>query len=305
MTRSEESTSHISTTQLLSFLGVSVLMIQLSILILLPPVKNSTQKASLSDDNFPVILLGLPRSGSIAVHDYFQCHERQSAHYCCGGKSTQFPCLDEQTCGDCVLKNLQGHRPAFDNCGEVPILVWSQFDVETADAWFLPQHFSLGLLHQAYPNATWILNTRGSAREWAESIFHWHSLTRRFLTSFGLPLDAPHAITIPPPSPRDKVTAEDIEMDMQRQLDARVHNDTEHLRKLALLQRIYENHTATVYQWAHQFSSHLFLHINVDDDASLRLLDQVFSLDSAKQGCQWTFQSPTQDWKDFVFPLKT
>jgi hypothetical protein len=48
----------------------------------------------------------------------------------------------------------------------------------------------------------------------------------------------------------EKVTAEEIEQDMQRQLESRVYNQTEHVRKLALLQRIYENHTATVYQWA-------------------------------------------------------
>jgi len=262
-----------------------------------------------------VIMLGLPRSGSLAVHKYFQCRGWTSSHYCCGraGGATSFPCLDAEgpTCGDCVWENLKNHRPAFDHCGGEDgttnsVQVWSQYDVETADAWFLPQHFALGLLHQSYPNATWILNTRGSSREWAESIFHWHSMTRRFFKSFHLPLDPPHAITKTPPGPKDKVTAEEVELDMTRQLKARVYNETEHLRKLVLLQRIYENHTATIYQWARQFPSHPFLHITVDDEeTSLAALDQTFGFDSKETGskCQWNFESPTDDWKDFRFPF--
>ncbi len=305
MPRRGDSPSNFPTITLLcSYVGVVILFVQLGVLFLLPPVRKSSFKTSSIEKNSPVILLGLPRSGSLAIHDYFQCHGWKSAHYCCGGTSTKFPCLKEQTCGDCVLKNLKGHRPAFVECGDGQVLIWSQFDVETADAWFLPQHFALGLLHQAYPNATWILNTRGSAREWAESVFHWHSMTRRFLTTFGLPVEPLHAMTIPPPSPDEKVTPREIEVDMQRQLDARVYNQTEHLRKFALLQRTYDNHTATIYHWAYQFQSHPFLHINVDDaSSSLKLLDQVFDLNSASKKCQWTFQSPTEDWKDFAFPF--
>lgn len=198
---------------------------------------------------------------------------------------------------------MKKHHPPFERCGKDQVLVWSQFDVETPDKWFLPQHFALGLLHEAYPNATWILNTRGSSREWAESVFHWHSMTRRFFATYGLPLDPPHAMTIPPPSPEDTVTPEEIELDMQLQLDARVYNRTEHLRKLALLQRIYENHTATIYHWVYQFPTHPFLHVNVDEKSSLKLLDRAFHLDSDSRQCAWTFQSPTDDWKDFTFPF--
>jgi hypothetical protein len=197
---------------------------------------------------------------------------------------------------------MKKHRLPFESCGSDQVLVWSQFDVETSDKWFLPQHFALGLLHDAYPNATWILNTRESSREWAESVLHWHSMTSRFFATYGQPL---YAMTIPPPSPDDTVTAEEIESDMQLQLDARIHNRTEHLRKLAILQHIYENHTATIYRWAYQFPTHPFLHVNVDEKSSLALLDQAFQLDSDNQRCLWTFRSPTDDWKDFTFPFGT
>lgn len=326
----------------LSFLGLAISILQLGVFLVLSIEKQQQQNAGNTgrrltigehapaaggpNQNAPVILLGLPRSGSLAIHEYLECQGWTSAHYCCGkqhatSKSTKFPCLDGAgpTCGDCVLKNLKGHRPAFSDCGSstTTTVIWSQYDVETADAWFLPQHFALGLLHQAYPNATWILNTRGSAREWAESMFHWHGMTRRFLTTFGgLPMvEQPlHAMTIPPPAATDKVTPEELEVDMQLQLDARVYNQTEHLRKLVLLQRIYENHTATVYRWARHFPSHPFVHINVDGDATneksiLSTLDRIMVVGSrsrkGKSGCQWNFQSPTQDWKDFSFPFET
>lgn len=356
-------------TKILSFVAIGILILQMGIFLVLSLVgstssttttTSTTVSSSTNNSNYyriahpttaaaPVILLGLPRSGSLAIHKYMECHGWTSAHYCCGANNnnknaqgqggaaaaataTAFPCWGDAgpTCGDCVLKNLKGHRPAFTECGIVSsstttTMIWSQFDVETADAWFLPQHFALGLLHEAYPNATWILNTRGSAREWAESIYHWHGMTRRFLTTFGLPVDGtPHAMTVPPPAAHDKVTAQEIEVDMQRQLDARVYNQTEHLRKLALLQRIYENHTATIYQWARQFPSHPFLHISVDDkdkddevassSSSSRspssILDQAFGLKGdggapMTGSCQWSFQSPTEDWKDFSFPFST
>ena len=161
---------------------VIILIVQVGVFLALSLSQNENQitgrpsssmlGARPSVDNIPVILLGFPRSGSLAIHQFFQCHGWNSAHYCCGSdtaerSATQFPCLDEAgpTCGDCVLKNLKGHRPAFTDCkkkgkeenqnnnnnnniiNHENMMIWSQFDVETADAWFLPQHFALGLLH--------------------------------------------------------------------------------------------------------------------------------------------------------------
>jgi hypothetical protein len=271
-------------------------------------------------NNDLVILLGIPGSGSLALHDYFTCHGKSSSHYCCGGgggdgttketnqNRTHFPCPDDKTCGDCVLTNLKAHRPAFFGCGgeaqQQQEQVWSQFDVETADAWFLPQHFALGLLHEAYPNATWILNTRGTPQDWAASVFHWHSKTRRFLTSYGLDL-YPNPVPSPP-DPKAKVTADEIEQDMQQALEQRVDNRTEQLRKLTLLERIYLNHTATVKLWARQFPSHRLIEINVDDDASLTTLDEAFGYSSIGGGgskCEWNFEALDDDWKGFSLPF--
>lgn len=267
-------------------------------------------------ENPLIILVGLPRSGSLAVHQYMECHDMRSIHYCCEQdpaqfSKTEFPC---QTCGNCVLKNMQAHQPAFEKCspitddssdGHRTLTIWSRFDVETAQTWFLPQQFALGLLHEAYPEAIWILQTRESSREWAESIYHWHSMTRRIFDAFGVELDPPHVIS-QAPNAKTKVSKEEIELDMERQLEARVYNQTEHLRKLAMLERIYDNHTSTIYHWAQQFDAHNLLHINVDDaQSSMKTLNNLLNNAGTKSrdGCAWTFRSPTDDWKDFSFPF--
>ena len=266
-----------------------------------PPVRTTL--------NHPIILVGLPHSGSLAIHEYLKCHGLSSIHYCCDGSSkTEFPC---ESCGDCVLKNLQARRPAFKRClgsTTMPQVVWSRFDQETAETWFLPQHFAIGLLHESYPHATWILQTRGSSKEWATSIYHWHSMTRRIFHAFGLPIDPPHALT-PAPDPKSTVSKEEIEADMEWQLQTRVYNQTEHRRKLELLELVYDNHTATIYQWATQFDTHRLVQINVDDPkASIQRLHEALGLKSVvssngKGRCEWTFRSPTDDWNDFSFPF--
>lgn len=299
-----------------TLVGIGAVLIALFQLVAFWSSERSVSAANVrqsgAEVTFPVILLGLPRSGSLALHHYFECHGFASAHYCCGHKvprATGFPCLGGAgpPCGECILKNLQAHLPAFQECGPPNkglIQVWSQFDLETNEAWFLPQHFTLGPLHQAYPNATWILNRRDKARDWAESIYHWHSHTRRLLTSFGLGLDTPRAGDKPAASA--KVSEAEVKHDMQIQLDARVYNRTEHLRKLVLLERIYLNHSATIRQWASQFREHKYLEINVDDDSSLVILDEAFGFDSVGMGegkCHWTFSPPTSDWKNFSLPF--
>lgn len=188
--------------------------------------------------------------------------------------------------------------------------------METSETWFLPQHFTLGLLHQSYPNATWILQTRSSARDWAESIYHWHSRTRRIFHAYEIEIDPPHTMSSIPVDPSTTVTEEDVEIDMELQLKGRIYNQTEHRRKLMVLERIYQNHTATIYQWANQFRSHKLIHINVDDpQSSIRGLNNALGIMDSDHGkkknkkkgpsCEWTFQSTTSgdDWKDFSFPF--
>src|SRR3569623_272964 len=133
--------------------------------------------------------MGLNRSGSSAIHEFFDCHNIHTAHYCChNSQRTQFPC-DTLTCGACVYSILNHSRPAFQGCGNYQ--VYAQWDVETSNpfAWFLPQHYTLPLIHEQYPQSTWILNARETPEQWADSVLHWYSITQRMLQSFGYQYD--------------------------------------------------------------------------------------------------------------------
>ena len=270
-------------------------------------VQSQRTKQSPTSPPGPILIMGLPRSGSLTLHNYFMCNGKKSAHYCCGEMDTEvsFPCKRRQeTCGTCVLENLKQHKPAFEACTVQPMQVWSQFDVETNDAWFLPQSFSLGLLHEAYPDATWILNTRNDSRKWAESVLHWHSITRRLFASYDLDF-YPHPIEAPPDATA-KITTQELEVAMTKALEERVYNQTELSRKRNLLERLYENHTQKIQWWARQFPSHQLIEVNVDDDeASLQTLNRVFGYGTERTSCGWKFDPPGNDWKDFSLPFDT
>jgi hypothetical protein len=262
----------------------------------------------------PIWIMGLPRSGSLALHEYFTCHGKSSAHYCCGEEEdastsslTKFPCqAPQQTCGDCVLQNSKSGQPPFQGCGKYD--VWSQFDVETQDpySWFLPQHFALPLLHQAYPNATFILNTRNDPSTWAKSVLHWYSLTRRLFHAFNLQYYA--KLPPPPPDAKAHVSHKSIVKDMQRSLDQRILNATDLFRQQGLLEQVYTQHLTKIRQWAYSFPSHVLVEINVDDDPdeATRILDQAFGFSSSHDNkCTFSFHGKQHDddWKDFSSPF--
>lgn len=255
-----------------------------------------------------VLVMGLPRSGSIAVHDFFICNKVPSSHYCCDTSGstfgenkktrTEFPCGKDQTpCGDCVLQNMQNEWPPLEGCGDYH--VWSQFDVETTEpySWFLPQHFALPLLQDAYPRATVILNRRRDAGVWADSVLHWHSTTTRLFHSFNLDMIEPKDL----PTVPENITYESLLEDMQISLN-RVLDENDHLRKRDLLIKVYSRHIHKVRNWARQYN-HPLVEINVDDAAGAKK-----TLSTAFQGTNpscWKFDADKldNDWKDFSFPF--
>lgn len=183
-----------------------------------------------NDQPFVLLGVGLPYTGSLNLHRFWQCHNTfddsneqvliDSYHYCCGnhtqnqvGKHTHFPC-PQKTCGQCIHQNmLQRQHEPWRDCGvdrtkngspqnptskKPSIQAFNTLDVETDEAysWFLPQHFALPLLLPSYksqsPKPIWILTQRVSATVWAQSIMHWYSRTRRLFRAFNLPYHHPH-----------------------------------------------------------------------------------------------------------------
>ena len=271
----------------------------------------------------PILILGLPRSGSLALHEFFQCNGLHSAHYCCGGGTTQkthFPCDDDTdapTCGSCVHDNLLHHRPPFSNCGSYE--VYSQFDVETSNdpiyAWFLPQHYCLPLLHESYPDAIWILNTRETPSRWSDSVLHWYSVTQRLLASFQLPYyyelhdnnnnnnnnkDSNEILL----APTHDLTEQQLRGALERSVQRTLNDTSAHERRRGLLEQVYRNHTARVRDFVRRYPSshHVLLEINVDDPNVGQVLAQAFA-GFASDCWKWDAVALDDDWKDLSLKL--
>jgi hypothetical protein len=279
----------------------------------------STNNAPVPPDHNPVLVLGLPRSGSLAVHNFFSCNGIRSSHYCCSRSSEKqaspgddndahapigFPCggSDDSlaTCGSCVHRNMRSNQKPFQDCGDYQ--VYSQFDVETGDpfSWFLPQHFALPLLHEAYPDSKWILNHRGSSKQWATNVLHWYSVTNRLFRSFGIDYyhDAAEADTDHNPT----LTQGALVKEIQRSF-ARMHNETDHSRRLQSLQDVYEQHLDKVRAYTAKATSHALIEVNVDEPVRAgNTLAQAFP--GTRAECfQFDGAALDNDWRDFSLKL--
>jgi hypothetical protein len=250
-----------------------------------------------------ILVMGMIRSGSDALHEFFACNGISSAHYCCrGSRRARFPCESpSQTCGACVHANLNGTRPAFHRCG--PYAVYSQWDVETSApfAWFLPQHYALPLLHESYPTSVWILNSRESPERWADSVLHWYSVTSRILHSFG---ESYHGNRDGASVGLDReVTVEaltgELEASVERAMDASAHD-----RRRRVLIDIYLRHEAKVYDFASEHG-HSLLVLDVDDPRAGETLRGFFKDVDLRADC-WKFDGGAldDDWKDFGLHAK-
>jgi hypothetical protein len=192
------------------------------------------------------------------------------------------------------------HKP-FQDCGDYQ--VYSQFDVETGDpfSWFLPQHFALPLLHEAYPYSTWILNRRGSSKQWATNVLHWYSVTNRLFQSFGVDYYHDAAVTAeqePPDTLKQRALVKEIQESF-----ARMHNEKDHARRLQSLQDVYEQHLDKVRAYAAKVTLHKLIEINVDDPVQAgNTLAQAFP--GTRAEC-FGFDAAVldNDWRDFSLKL--
>jgi Sulfotransferase domain len=250
----------------------------------------------------PILVMGLPRSGAIAIHEYLTCLGLRSSHYCCEDKeqTTQFPCHKQRSCGACVHSNILSNKPAFTNCGDYD--VYTDFSVETTEpySWFLPQHFALPILRRDYPDAVWILNTR-STKNWSTNVLHWFSVTNRFLNAFHVPYHRDLArIT---PALQEELTSQQLYRELELSLE-RSQNEEEHKRRLEAVGTIYEQHTARVRQFARSNSDVQFIEINVDEDGPEVIhqkLAVAFRQGGTDSACVWKFDAEEldNDWNEF------
>jgi len=210
----------------------------------------------------PIILLGLPKSGTTSIYKFFQCAGISSSHYCCSpGAIDHPPCSPKGTpsnernyhlCGYCIKRNIFHGRAPFEGCGDT-FDVFAQIDCEMniwkkdeennkmvpSNSMYMPQVTELDNLHSHYPNATFILNLRDPA-SWEKSVRNWFQLASIFqmtdLPEYGYPKG-----------------------------------------KLAL-QEFYVNHTKRIRDFAKSHPSHALVEVNIEDEKAGENLAEAFGL---------------------------
>lgn len=132
------------------------------------PVTESTKK---------IFNVGLPKSGSSSINDFFKCEGRRSFHWKVGNNYI----------GDCVRKAISSNilieeLPDIDCSGLKSFDVLAQMDYMEAKKCFMPQVTNVDHLDRMYPNATFVLPLRPAA-DWAKSVIGWRDhLDKRMIS---------------------------------------------------------------------------------------------------------------------------
>jgi hypothetical protein len=176
----------------------------------------------------------------------------------------------------CMMKNIRRNSTnIFDGCGDDQLEVFSEINGPRKKKYhpftgklgflqddgsvdydgpgnriFLPQHFQIDQVHDAYPGATWILNWR-DIDSWIESVMKWgDDLHNQFFNEYymqGALSDIPSD---------DNIT---------------LVND--------LLRKIYQDHHDMVREFVRLHPSHTLIEVNITDENAGHVLGQAFGLD--------------------------
>lgn len=109
----------------------------------------------------PILVVGMPKTGTSSVHAFFERSGYRSSHY---------RCINHIYCGLCMKVAVQAGSPPLKSCGDYE--VWAQMDVENLGQCYFPQIHNLEVLHQEAPNATLLLTYRNMTH-WAKSVRNW------------------------------------------------------------------------------------------------------------------------------------
>eukprot|EP00797_Seminavis_robusta_P008151 Sro156_g070940.1 n/a (217) ;mRNA; r:89345-89995 len=132
--------------------------------------------------------MGLQKAGTTSIYSYFTCGmEGKLSHYDCrpppanktnGGKAERYGL----SCGKAMLWNKRANnKPLFDGIDDWDL--YSEIDAphnNLLSGVILPQVSWIQDIHEAFPNATWILNYR-DPEKWLSSIDRWKDLRKRFI----------------------------------------------------------------------------------------------------------------------------
>ena len=166
---------------------------------------------------------------------------------------------------DCMLYNLQHHLPIFDGCGDYDVyteingprrkagkIPWSHPRARI----FLPQHYHLQEIHEQYPQATLILNTRPT-HEWILSVCNWGNLLAR---QFANEVHSVEGGALP-----------FSQQGCGAQMDL-------------FLTKLFDDHSALVKAFVEQHPSHTLIEVDISKNETGRIIIDAFGLDASCWG---------------------
>lgn len=140
----------------------------------------TAEAASATNKSRPlIIVIGMPKTGTQTIGEFFECNGLKSSHYRCG----------QSFCGDCVMKwvtqmsgssTTDGSAALRSACGDYD--VFAQVDYEPNGACLFPQMYFLQTLLRYLPSACFILNTRPT-EHWLESVRNWNDMLSHMIRS--------------------------------------------------------------------------------------------------------------------------
>jgi len=133
------------------------------------PLRKATKGKKL---DLPILVMGLPKSGTTSINEFFVCNGYKTSHQFCGGKGGS---RNIAFCGSIIKSNVEHGYPALFQTGYYD--VYTQLDVEmkigsveeSSGECYFPQVEALDEIHAEFPKATFILNTRDISK-WYKSV---------------------------------------------------------------------------------------------------------------------------------------
>lgn len=142
----------------------------------------------------PILVVGFPKSGTTTVWSYFHCGGVPSSHETCGVPWYDGRRWRRRICGECIRKNIETGKDPLEGCGG-QYAVWAEMNMSVKNPSeempepyiYLPQVLHLNKFHEAYPDATLILNLR-DVDGWIRSVDNWgEKILRKLLIDTELP----------------------------------------------------------------------------------------------------------------------
>jgi len=133
----------------------------------------------------PYIIVGMPKSGTTTIHDYFQCGKaHRTSHFICKGHTHACATCLPNVCAVCMRDNFIKNGPSsplMEGCGDWD--VYTELDAcmmlknPQNPVCYYPQVTDLEGIHASHPGATFILNLRNVDR-WIGSVGRFKDLSR-------------------------------------------------------------------------------------------------------------------------------